>query len=1507
MAKLVKSNRKIDASAEENHFDWVSENINSTVGEQLGGLNQAATNASDIANNDNLSTGTKATAQALNAADAGIQAFGAITGLATNLAESAVLPILGALGMQGIACLPITKQMDPVIGIDVHIVTMPPMIPTPMPHPYIGMLFRSKDFIAAAIASFIPPPPEPPTPEDPDNISNAEQQEANVNKAVTIGHTVATMAVGMLGATVKIGGFIPRAVAGTPTKSIPHFPMGPGFFPATSAAIEKNKGHALFGSLLALADDDPIAGGTVHLHNDCWDIGIPSPHTFRKSKNTDDSTKFKLQLFMPTGVITPIPMATSILTNPVPAPFNPMALATKAAKGAFGRHFKKLAAKVGHGAVNKLIKSDALKDKLHKKICTTTGHPVDVASGMFFTDEEDFTLNGPIPLSWERTWYAESDYKGPLGNGWHHSYDIGIVVDPEQNNITLRMQDGRPIAFRTPQIHTPTFNKAEQLEMRVNDKGEYYVWNIKEEVFYYFTQKTFNEVQLLRSIVNTNSFSIQFKYDDQGYLTQIIDSAHRTLTVQNDTEGRVIEIHAPHPENNTTTFVIAQYKYDDIGNMLQQTNAVGDSMYFEYQGYLMIKETWRNGLNWFFKYDGTKIGSRCIHTWGDGNIQNHKLTFFDGLTQVKNSLGHLTEYYHKGGLVTKKIDPNGAEHHWLYDKDNQLLSETDPMGNTYMYSYDDLGNQTQVVDPIGATVVTEYTDTNQPHLPTTALDANGGRWKWKYDDQSNVIERQNPMGATSKMNYQDGLLQDITDALGNTTTLGYTSQYLIETVTDNQGNTTKYQYDNLGRCIQITNPKGAVQKRSFDLIDRIIKVEDFDGNHIELAYDGIDNLLHYKDQQQEVRYQYKGMWKLTRRTDKRGATHYFYNTEEQLTEIVNEKNIPYKFTLDTVGNVIEETSFDQQSKYYERDLAGRVIQLTKPSGKTTQYAYDKASRITKISHNNTGSQSFAYNNAGQLLVAENGDAKVEFTRNQLGLIENETVNGHTITHQYNALGVRTNLQSSLGADIKYQHDDFGNLANLTASHQQTQWQANYQYDTLGFELARILPGKLTQNFDYDAIGRLTGQETHTAKKQKHQRKYTWGVNDRLHAITDSKQGLTTYGYTPTGHLEHAKYADGTQEHRTADSVGNLYETETLKDREYAYGGKLIKKGAWHYKYDDEGFLTEKYKGSSSLFSSKTDHWRYQWDDQGMLATVIRPDNHKVKFTYDALGRRLSKTFKNTTTRWLWDGNVPLHEWKENQNGQILSNTTVNEDGIITWVFEENSFIPTAKLKGDKKFSILADHLGTPTHMYNEEGETTWERSLDSFGRLKSGDHGSCPFMYQGQYYDTEIELAYNRFRYYDPEDGRYISQDPIGLAGGMNSYTYVQDSNSYIDPFGLSSKTYVKKNEVLTYDNFRKKSKVGDNLEGHEVLQNSILKQKGLTKKRLDTDASKNNPVIALDKDTHKKVNKAQIEQGTKDMSVKESIEANSKILSDNGVPDTSVNQIKNDAISHAQNLNIYN
>lgn len=152
------------------------------------------------------------------------------------------------------------------------------------------------------------------------------------------------------------------------------------------------------------------------------------------------------------------------------------------------------------------------------------------------------------------------------------------------------------------------------------------------------------------------------------------------------------------------------------------------------------------------------------------------------------------------------------------------------------------------------------------------------------------------------------------------------------------------------------------------------------------------------------------------------------------------------------------------------------------------------------------------------------------------------------------------------------------------------------------------------------------------------------------------------------------------------------------------------------------------------------------------------------FTYDALGRRLSKDAIGITC-WLWNGNVPLHEWtpkrRRNEQGEIEE----YQKDLRTWLFEEESFVPLALFQDGKAYSIVTDHLGTPVEAYNENGEEVWYRRLDMNGKVieersmlytSYKDYVKIPFLFQGQYYDEEIKLAYNRFRYYDPQMGRYI-------------------------------------------------------------------------------------------------------------------------------------------------------
>ena len=1348
------------------YFDSVSTQLELSVGRSCSGvLSNAESNASS-----GVSPG-------LNAVDTGLKAGMALQGVVEQGLESAYLPALAQLGLKGMACLPVSKQLDPVLGIDCHI-----MLPGgPLPNPYIGLLINPKDFIAVALASILPPPPAPP--------SNAQSGEGDSTKLTELAHTVATMVISMTGATVKLGDFIPRAVAGTPSRNIFHFPLGGSFI-----LPPRNVGHAFMGSLNVLADGEPLSGGGAHLHMDCWDIGIPTPHLIKGGSEY-------FALFMPTGVIIPIPPARPILTNPIPTPLNPIAALKRKLMGSLGRFYRKktkrLAQKL-HDKVNSKIGSKSLQNLWHKVLCTVTGHPVDVSSGLFFTDEEDFFLTGVIPISWERTWYSKSDYEGPLGNGWHHAYDMGLVVD--EQSVTLRLSDGRPIVLGHPIGEEATLDIKERVELRVDSDGRYTLYQIDEDLYYHFTQVSYDEVHLLERISDSNGFSIRLSYTAEGWLKEIIDTADRKLRFEHDGRGRILAVYGPDPENWLYKEVcIARYCYDEQGNLLEETNAVGDSIRYAYEGRLLTHEVWRNGVEWFFEYDGTEIGARCIHTWGSQNIYNHKLRFFEGYTEVLDSYDKKTTYYHKDGLVYLRIDPNGAEWRTHHNDEGQVTAEIDPEGNSYLYSYDALGNRISSTDPEGGNIeLTYYKSRELRYRPLAVRTLDGGSWSFVYDKVGNVLERSNPKGAKTTLSYKDGLVEEVTDSFGVVTKLSYDRWHNVSEAADSRGNVTRYSYDGLGRCIEVVNAKGARQRRRYDLVGRIIGVDDFDGNHIQLSYDGIDNLIHYQDDHQKVEYGYEGMWKLVRRRDHRGVINFFHDCEERLREVRNENWESYDFTLDAAGYVIAESGFDGATRYYERDRAGRVLKETLPSGKFKRYSYDKCGRVTEITHDydQVEKHSYSYWTSGRIREAVNEHARVSFRYNSLGLPVEERCDGHLIERSYDKHGLIHSLQSSLGAQLSYERNAYGELVCFRANEAETnaRFTSEHQYDSLGFELERLLPGGVSQSFAYDNIGRLVDSKTRRSAEQRRSRHYRWGSADRLLSIEDDRYGLTQYSYSPSGELTMATYADGTKEYRLSDKVGNLYNDPDKKLRKYLEGGRIEKSGEWTFKYDKDGQLIEKFRGNAGFFGTKKDRWEYHWNQNGMLEGVRSPHRYGqwTRFTYDALGRRLTK-LGDATFHYLWNGNVPLHEWRTGERYEDGGLKSYSED-LKTWLFEEESFVPLALIQEGKAYSIVCDQLGTPTEAYDEEGREVWYRRLDMNGKileetqpgLNPEGYVSIPFLFQGQYYDHETGLAYNRFRYYDPELGRYISEDPIRLEGGIAMHAYVEDVNAWVDILGLN-------------------------------------------------------------------------------------------------------------------------
>jgi RHS repeat-associated protein len=614
-------------------------------------------------------------------------------------------------------------------------------------------------------------------------------------------------------------------------------------------------------------------------------------------------------------------------------------------------------------------------------------------------------------------------------------------------------------------------------------------------------------------------------------------------------------------------------------------------------------------------------------------------------------------------------------------------------------------------------------------------------------------------------------------------------------------------------------------------LDHILHVDVPDGNVRKLTYDAESNVLTVKDKHYDVKFAYQGMGRLASRTQEGTTVKFEYDSEESLVAIHNEAGAVYRFTLDKAGNVKEESGFDGLLRKYGRDKAGRVLTVERPDDRATEYSYDTDGRVVAVKYSDGIGESYAYRPDGALIEATNAATSVKFERDALGRIVKEIQGKDSVESAFDLLGLRARMKTSKGHVLEIERNLVGDVVGMKAGggpvapggspQAQTPlppWKARFTRDQLGLEVERSLPGGVRARWERDSVGRPLKHEIWSGGTVVSAQSYTWEPNDRLKMIVDALKGPVQYRHDGLGNLIGAAYADGKIDLRMPDAVGNLFKTPDKRDRKFGPAGQLLESrgpdGITKYEYDPEGNLAKKILPDGK-------EWTYEWNGAGMLAKVVRPDGKTVEFGYDALGRRVWKKYGTKTTKWMWDGNVPVHEWVEvdpaveapPQQQEAVewdSGLTARKfmltkrfaqgpppeaagtaDAPITWVFEPESFAPLAKLTATERFGIVTDHLGTPTAMLDEQGQTAWSADIGVYGELRNvvGEKQACPFRWPGQYEDEETGLYYNRFRYYDPEVGAYVSQDPIGLRSGLRLHRYVDDPNKRFDPFGLDGCT----------------------------------------------------------------------------------------------------------------------
>ncbi|MEU2673599.1 putative T7SS-secreted protein [Streptomyces sp. NPDC007164] len=1007
------------------------------------------------------------------------------------------------------------------------------------------------------------------------------------------------------------------------------------------------------------------------------------------------------------------------------------------------------------------------------------GDPIDVATGRMLLPQTDIVLPGSLPLVFERVF--DSSYRAGrwFGSGWSSTVDQRLEIDAE--GVVFSCNEGSLLAYPHPAPGVPvmpTHGRRWPLD-RVD--GGYTVTDPETGHVRHFVDQPNGELALLVQIDDRNNRWITFEYDETGAPTSIVHHGgyHLKLTTN---DGRITALHLAGAAPDGTDQEILRYGYTD-GHLTEVTNSSGKPLRFgcDEQGRI-TSWTDTNGSRYEYVYDEH---DRCVHQAGTNGHLEARFTWDDTdphtglrMTSMTDGLGHTTRYViNDRSQVVAEIDPLGAVTRYEHDRHHRLLSVTDPLSHIARSTYDEHGRATVVERPDGRQTRTEY---NELGLPTRIIGTDGNVTRQSFDGRGNRTSISESSGATTAFTYDDtGALTSVTDPLGHTSMVASDKADLPLSITDPLGAVTRYERDAFGRPVSITDPLGAVTRLEWTVEGKLARRIEPDGSTQVWTYDGEGNCLSHTDAVgAATRFEYTVFDLLTARTGPHGVRYEFaHDTNLRLTEVTNPQALAWSYAYDPAGRLVAETDFDDRTLTYAYDAAGRLTSRTNAQAQTVTYEHNALGQVVRKDAAGAVT-AFEYDVFDELAAATGPDATLVRLRDRFGRLKSETVNGRTLSFTHDALGRRTGRTTPGGAASSWLYDAAGRRASLTASGR----TLTFAHDALGRETSRTVGGFASLTSSFDEMGRLTAQEISAGDGRRLQhRAYAYRPDGNLVGTADALSGARRFDLDSAGRVT-AVHAIGWMERYAYDAVGNQAEAswpsthpshESVGPRTYT-GTSITRAGSVRSEHDAQGRTVLRQK---IRLSRKAETWRYAWDAEDHLTSVATPDGTVWRYTYDPLGRRISKQSPLETVHFTWDG-ATLCE-------QMTEGTT------LTWDYAGlRPLTQTERRHGstdDRFFAIVTDLIGTPTELVDESGALAWRARTTLWGITSWTRDATAytPLRFPGQYFDRESELHYNFFRYYDPESARYLTPDPLGLTPADNPVTYVHNPHAWSDPLGL--------------------------------------------------------------------------------------------------------------------------
>ncbi len=827
---------------------------------------------------------------------------------------------------------------------------------------------------------------------------------------------------------------------------------------------------------------------------------------------------------------------------------------------------------------------------------------------------------------------------------------------------------------------------------------------------------------------------------------------------------------------------ITTFQYDTSGNFLTDTIAAGNR-------HIRIERDKETGRPTVIESgDGSNPAQRTVIT---SNPQGQPVRIVRERTDSPTSQSDRSSW--RSWFARNKNEDNATPYRLItritYDMQGHPQRLTRPDGSSITVLSDPAGRSIGLVDQAGHRI--DRTLDSESRLLTTLLhsDALNASTSYRYDQRNRLIQQTDAAGAVTQYVYASATSQlaNFTDALQRTTAFGYDTIGRLTAVTQNAGTDlatiTRATYlqdtpilnnliaangaqtsnltDDFGRTLVIDSPDSGRQVAQYDAADRLIARTDAIGNRTDLTWNVAGQLISRRISGHDS-------------SGKRVESHIFCRYQGDRLIAVNDPQQSTVLRYDASGHVTEKTDHligagehnDPALTFttrYHYDTLNRLDATTLASGETVRITYGAASRPRRID-----------------LVSADG----KLTRALATDIEWRPFTGLTgFTH---GNGLRTHFERDrssgrlvalkVGVPVRSSRATQALLSLLPDAHAASE-SAGVRDKATGQQLRNLL---YAQRLDYDVVGRIT-------------------------AISRNRTGVDIpasehYGYDNLDRLSKVETPTEQTEWRF-DGVGNRLSANThqVEFQALSYqpaSNRLVaitdRSKRIAYTYDAAGNPTT--IGDKSILYDVTGRLQHVNDGTKVLA----------RYAYNADGERVSKTVFNAdgtarTTYFLY------------QNNQL--DAEADEAGRLTAHYLYLDQMPLAKLEyantraenvlfatlkrwlglhdssaDSQLYAIHTDHLGTPQLVTDARQQPVWQANYTAFGKASvSTEKITLNLRLPGQYFDNETSHHYNYFRYYDWLTGRYLTSDPIGLDGGMNTYSYVGGNPiSFIDSLGLT-------------------------------------------------------------------------------------------------------------------------